>query len=104
MPDRREMFTGIDGGKVTWAEGTVEEVDTILLATGYRPDLPHLTGLGALDDAGHPSHRDGLSPVHPGLAFVGFEWQRILSSNSLRGVGRDAVRVARRMAAHLAYR
>lgn len=37
-----------------------------------------------------------------GLAFVGLEWQRSLSSNSLRGVGRDAARLARRLAAHLA--
>ncbi len=37
----------------------------------------------------------------PGLAFVDLEWQRSLSSNSLRGVGRDAVRIARHVAAHL---
>ncbi|WP_326655134.1 flavin-containing monooxygenase [Streptomyces sp. NBC_01750] len=104
MPDRCAMFTGIDGSKVTWAEGTVEEVDTILLATGYRPDQPYLTGLRALDDAGHPRHRDGLSPVHPGVAFVGLEWQRSLSSDSLRGVGRDAARFARRLSAHLTRR
>jgi putative flavoprotein involved in K+ transport len=41
--------------------------------------------------AGHPRQRDGIS---------GLEWQRGLSSNSLRGVGRDAVRVARHLAAH----
>jgi len=32
---------------------------------------------------------------------VGLEWQRSLSSNSLRGVGRDAVLTARRLAARL---
>ncbi|WP_436849451.1 hypothetical protein [Streptomyces massasporeus] len=40
----------------------------------------------------------------PGLAFVGLEWQRSLSSNSLRGVGRDAERITRRLAAYLARR
>ncbi|MFE9642824.1 flavin-containing monooxygenase [Streptomyces sp. NPDC006365] len=100
-PDRRELFTAIEGNKVIWADGSAEEADTILLATGYRPDLPYLTHLGALDDAGHPLHRDGASSVQPGLAFVGLEWQRSLSSNSLRGVGRDAARAARRLAAHL---
>ncbi|MFJ9657461.1 hypothetical protein ACIRPR_05780 [Streptomyces griseoflavus] len=40
----------------------------------------------------------------PGPAFVGLEWQRSLSSNSLRGVGRDAERMARRLAARLARR
>ncbi|MFE9172464.1 flavin-containing monooxygenase [Streptomyces kebangsaanensis] len=103
-PDRRELFTGIDGAKVTWPDGAREEVDTILLATGYRPDLPYLADLdGALDGSGRPRQRDGVSPAHPGLAFVGLEWQRSLSSNSLRGVGRDAARVARHLAAHLAH-
>ncbi|MES4909063.1 MULTISPECIES: NAD(P)/FAD-dependent oxidoreductase [unclassified Streptomyces] len=100
-PDRRELFTGIEDDKVTWLDGSVEQVDTILLATGYRPDLPYLRGLGALDAAGHPLHRDGASSTHPGLAFVGLEWQRSLSSNSLRGVGRDAARAAHRLAAHV---
>ncbi|MER7730030.1 hypothetical protein ABTX80_04015 [Streptomyces erythrochromogenes] len=102
-PDRRPMFTRLTGDRVTWADGTTERLDTLILATGYRPHLPYLAGLdGALDPAGHPRHRGGASPAHPGLAFAGLEWQRSLSSNTLRGVGRDAARTARRLAAHLA--
>jgi putative flavoprotein involved in K+ transport len=101
-PDWRPVFTGVAGSKVTWVDGSTEEVDTILLATGYRPDLGYLAPLRALDASGRPRHRDGASLVHPGLAYVGLEWQRSLSSNSLRGVGRDAARAARRIAAHLA--
>jgi putative flavoprotein involved in K+ transport len=100
-PDRRPLFTGIEGPKVTWADGSTEEIDTILLATGYRPDLSYLAPLGALDAFGQPRHRDGASLTHQGLTYAGLEWQRSLSSNSLRGVGRDADRVARRIAAHL---
>ncbi|MEW1633639.1 NAD(P)/FAD-dependent oxidoreductase [Streptomyces sp. NPDC093801] len=101
-PDRRPMFQHLNGNKVTWADGTTERLDALILATGYRPDLPYLAGLGgALDTSGRPRQRDGASPAHPGLAFVGLEWQRSLSSNSLRGVGRDAERTARRLAAHL---
>ncbi|MEU0679956.1 flavin-containing monooxygenase [Streptomyces albogriseolus] len=104
-PDRRELFTAIDGTKVTWRDGTREEVDTILLATGYRPDLPYLGGLaGALDGAGQPLHREGIARRHPDLAFVGLEWQRSLSSNSLRGAGRDSARIARHLAARLGRR
>ncbi|MFI1335294.1 flavin-containing monooxygenase [Streptomyces sp. NPDC020845] len=103
-PDRRPLFTAVDGAKLLWPDGTREGVDTILLATGYRPDLPYLAGLdGAFDAAGHPCHREGIATGVPGLAFVGLEWQRSLSSNSLRGVGRDAARVARRLAAYLAH-
>ncbi|WP_406210142.1 NAD(P)-binding domain-containing protein [Streptomyces sp. NBC_01017] len=101
-PDRRPLFKGISDTKVLWADGATEEVDTILLATGYRPDMGYLAPLGALDAAGHPRHREGISLTHPGLAYVGLECQRSLSSNSLRGVGRDAARTARHVAAHLA--
>ncbi|MFD8412291.1 flavin-containing monooxygenase [Streptomyces sp. NPDC059650] len=102
-PDRRPMFLRLDGDKVTWTDGITERLDALILATGYRPDVPYLAVLGgALDASGRPRHRNGASPAHPGLAFVGLEWQRSLSSNSLRGVGRDAERAARRLAAHLA--
>lgn len=101
-PDRRPMFTRVDGPVVTWADGTAEEVDAIILATGYQPDLGYLAPLpGALDDAARPRHRDGASLAHPRLAHVGLEWQRSLSSASLRGVARDAERAARRIAEQL---
>ncbi|MGW4104705.1 hypothetical protein [Streptomyces sp. NPDC004976] len=105
QPERRAMFTGADGAELIWPDGQREEVDTVVLATGYRPDLPYLADLdGALDTKGDPRHREGLATDVPGLAFVGLEWQRSLSSNSLRGVGRDGERIARRLAAHLARR
>ncbi|TMR98457.1 NAD(P)/FAD-dependent oxidoreductase [Nonomuraea basaltis] len=88
--DRRPMFTRLDGGAVVWADGSREPVDVVLLATGYRPHLNYLEGLGALDDSGYPRHDRGLSTTHPGLGFLGLEWQRNPASNSLRGVGRDA--------------
>ncbi|WP_331737471.1 NAD(P)/FAD-dependent oxidoreductase (plasmid) [Streptomyces sp. NBC_00984] len=104
-PERRPLFTGADGTKLIWQDGEREEVDAIVLATGYRPDLPYLADLGgALDTEGKPQHREGLATSVPGLALVGLEWQRSLSSNSLRGVGRDAERIARRLAVHLAHR
>ncbi|MCM1951318.1 NAD(P)/FAD-dependent oxidoreductase [Streptomyces sp. G2] len=100
-PDRRPLFARIDGSAVTWADGVTEEVDAIILATGYRPDLGYLTALGALDLTGGPRHRGGASLAHPRLAHVGLEWQRSLSSASLRGVGRDARRVAGHLAREL---
>ncbi|GGR09098.1 NAD(P)-binding domain-containing protein [Streptomyces pilosus] len=104
-PDRRPLFTGVGGAKVTWPTGDREEVDAIVPATGYRPDLPYLAHLdGALDAEGKPLHREGPAIKVPGPAFVGLEWQRGLSSNSLRGVGRDAERSARRLAAPLTRR
>ncbi|GAA4915376.1 flavin-containing monooxygenase [Streptomyces coeruleoprunus] len=102
-PDRRRLFTATEDRTVTWPDGTTEEVDTIVLATGFRPDLPYLADLPALNPTtGRPAHRAGISLLHPGLAFTGLEWQRSLSSNALRGIGRDAAHVASRLAAHMA--
>ncbi|GAA3885056.1 ArsO family NAD(P)H-dependent flavin-containing monooxygenase [Saccharothrix violaceirubra] len=95
--DRRPVFTRVDGDVLTWADGTRERVDAIVLATGYRPALSYLDGLGALDGRGRPVHRSGLSTVVPGLGFVGVEWQRTLGSATVRGVGRDARHVVRRL-------
>jgi putative flavoprotein involved in K+ transport len=89
-PDRRPVFREIVGDAVVWADGSRERVDTILFATGYRPGVDYLANLGALDAAGLPRQYRGLSSTHSGLGFVGLEWQRSLSSASLRGVGRDA--------------
>jgi putative flavoprotein involved in K+ transport len=97
-PGRRPMFTGIDQAKVTWADGSVEQIEAIVLATGYRPDVGYLKLPGALDEQGHPRHKRGISTAHPGLGFVGLEWQHSLSSATLRGVGRDAAHIAARLA------
>jgi putative flavoprotein involved in K+ transport len=99
QPDHRPMFTSLETDQVHWSNGTSEHVDALILATGYRPALDYLTGLDILDTDGHLRHRGGLALGQPGLAFVGLEWQRSLSSASLRGVGRDAARIARPLAA-----
>lgn len=99
--DRRPMFTALDGDGVIWADGEHEPVDVVLFATGYRPNLDYLRPLGALDDDGSPRHAGGISTTHLGLAYVGLEFQRSFSSNTLRGVHRDAQHVVGALAAHL---
>ncbi|WP_433432167.1 hypothetical protein [Nonomuraea sp. CA-141351] len=98
---RREMFARLDGDHAVWPDGQRDRVDAVLLATGYRPNLPYLTDLGALNASGHPRQRRGLSLTHPGLGYLGLEWQRTPSSNTLRGVGTDAHRVVAALARHL---
>ncbi|MFD7070620.1 flavin-containing monooxygenase [Streptomyces sp. NPDC059913] len=95
--DRRDMFSHFTADGVVWADGTKEKADTVLLATGYRLAFPYLTESGALDGEGAPQHRGGLATAVPGLGFVGMEFQRSFSSKTLRGVGRDAAHVLKRM-------
>jgi putative flavoprotein involved in K+ transport len=99
--ERRPMFTSLAANQVEWTDGSRESVDALVLATGYRPDLDYLAPLGALDASGRPRQAGGLSSTHPGLGYLGLEWQRTPSSNSLRGVGADARHLIRRLAAHL---
>lgn len=90
---QRPMFTAFVGSHVVWPDGEREQVDTVILATGYRPNLAYLEPLGALDTDGLPLHKGGISLTHPGLVYTGLEFQRSFSSNTLRGVHRDATHV-----------
>jgi putative flavoprotein involved in K+ transport len=97
--DVRPMFTGFDGDQVVWGDGKREPADVIILATGYRPSLAYLRELGALDATAAPLHAGGISTSHLGLVYLGLEFQRSLSSNTLRGVSADADAVIAPLAA-----
>lgn len=99
--ERREMFTAFDRDEVVWADGRRERVDAVLFATGYRPSLDYLRPLGAVSPDGTPQHVGGISTTHLGLVYVGLEFQRTFSSNTLRGVHRDAEYVMAPLAAHV---
>lgn len=101
LPER-PMFTSFTEDGVVWADGTVESIDAVVLATGYRPHVPYLHGIGALGARAEPLHRRGLSTTHPGVAYLGLEHQRSFSSNTLRGVHRDASYVVAALAARTA--
>jgi cation diffusion facilitator CzcD-associated flavoprotein CzcO len=98
---RREMFTAFTPDGVTWADGASEQVDAVIFATGYRPNLDYLAPLGALEGNGMPRQAGGLCTAHPGLVYLGLEFQRSFSSNTLRGVGRDATHVVTALAEHV---
>jgi putative flavoprotein involved in K+ transport len=89
-PDQRPLFTRLDGDSVVWADGSRERIDTLILATGFRPELRYLGSTAALDGRGQPLHQGGVSTTVPGLGYVGLERQRSFASATLRGVGRDA--------------
>jgi putative flavoprotein involved in K+ transport len=48
-----------------------------------------------------PLQSGGASATHPGLVYVGLEFQRSFSSNTLRGVYRDAEHVTGPLVAHV---
>jgi len=90
-PDRRDMFESIINDGVIWKEDEKEKVDTIIFATGYRPNVNYLSAIsGALDENRMPIHKKGISTSNRGLFYVGLPGQRTFSSATLRGVGKDA--------------
>ena len=101
-PDQQPMFTSFYEDGVIWPNGTKEPVDTVIFATGYRPHLPYLQAIGALDAEGRPLHQAGISDV-PGLYYVGLEGQRSFASATLRGVGPDAQFVVKKLLHHLTH-
>ncbi|MEU5838675.1 NAD(P)/FAD-dependent oxidoreductase [Streptomyces diacarni] len=96
-PDHRRLFARLSEDGVEWHDGARERVDTVILATGYRPDMGYLAGTGALDADGIPFQRSGVSTTVRGLAYVGLEYQRSNASASVRGVGRDAAYVVKQL-------
>jgi hypothetical protein len=63
----------LEGDKVRFVDDTVEPVDVLVLATGYRVSLPFLDP-ALLDPAGNRMalYQRVVSPDLPGLYFVGF--------------------------------
>jgi putative flavoprotein involved in K+ transport len=96
-PDERRMFKRLTPDGVVWSDGTSEQIDSIILATGYRPDVDYLAPVGALDRAGWPLHCRGLSLTVPRLAYVGLPGQTGVASATVRGVAADARRVTRHL-------
>ncbi len=71
---------------------------TVLWCTGFSPDYKFIRvhhPESAFDENG-PIHRRGL--CLPGLFFLGLKFQHTVGSHLLRGVGRDAEYVARKIA------
>ncbi|WP_338890981.1 NAD(P)/FAD-dependent oxidoreductase [Aeromonas rivipollensis] len=95
------MFTRITPTGVVWADGQHEAVDTLLFATGFRPNLPFLEGLPVMDETGKVMQRDGRASQVPGLYFVGLPKQRNFASATLRGVGPDAGHLIPHLLRHL---
>lgn len=95
----RPRLTGTDRTSVRFSDGATLEVDTVIWATGFRPDYSWL-GVGVLV-GGRPVHRRGVTDA-PGLYFLGLPWQHSRGSALLGFVRDDAAYLAQRIAEHAA--
>jgi cation diffusion facilitator CzcD-associated flavoprotein CzcO len=69
---RRPMFASIEPDGVRWSDGSVEHVDVILWATGFRPAVGHLAPLRLRSPSGG-IQLDGTTAVaDPRVQLVGY--------------------------------
>ncbi|MBI5200737.1 MAG: NAD(P)/FAD-dependent oxidoreductase [Elusimicrobia bacterium] len=87
-----------EGRTAVFRDGSREDFDAVVLATGFRFDTPFLPDSVKRAPAGHPRARGGESVDWPGLHFIGFPCSRALDSQYLRGMKKDAEALARRLA------
>jgi putative flavoprotein involved in K+ transport len=69
----------------------------VIWCTGFRPAYPW-ADLGIFDGDGQPMHDRGVVDAAPGLYFVGLFFLDAATSSLIGGVGRDAERIAKRIA------
>ncbi|WP_227357452.1 flavin-containing monooxygenase [Haladaptatus salinisoli] len=96
--ERVPRVEGVEDGTPRLDNGRHLDVDVVVWATGFRPDLSWIEVPGLRRDAdGSPIHDRGVVEDEPGLYFLGLPYQRSLLSATLVGVGADA----RFIAAHI---
>lgn len=86
--------TASEAGKPKLEDGQIMDVDTVIWATGYRPDFAWID-MPVFDEDGWPRHSQGIVADAPGLYFVGLPFQTAINSSLVGGVGADAQYIAR---------
>jgi putative flavoprotein involved in K+ transport len=85
-------------GNVEFVNGERLEPDLIVFATGFGYALEHLKEVVDLDPDGRPLVKNCESTRTPGMFLLGYRFGRTFASPYLRGIARDAVFVAERIA------
>jgi putative flavoprotein involved in K+ transport len=95
--ERVPRVTGVEHGLPQLEDGRSVDAANVVWCTGFHPgfsfvDLPVL-------GSQEPIHERGMVGSEPGLFFIGLKFLYSVSSEQIHGVGRDADRIARRIAA-----
>jgi putative flavoprotein involved in K+ transport len=94
--------TGVRDGQPLLDDGRVLDIATVIWATGYRPALDWIDLPMIADDGDLKTDHHGAVPAYPGLYRVGREFLYAFNSHTIGGVGRDANRIAQRIASRRA--
>lgn len=89
-PNPQKMFQKFTKTGVVWEDNTHEDIDAVILATGYRPNFAYLNDLNVLDEAGNPLQKNGINQSSEKIHFIGLPFQTSFASATIRGSGIDA--------------
>jgi putative flavoprotein involved in K+ transport len=92
----RPMFTAVEEHGVRWPDGSFSELDAIIWATGFRPELRHLAPLQLREKAGGLTVESGASWQDPRIFLAGYGPQA-----STAGANRAGRMIARQIMAQL---
>jgi putative flavoprotein involved in K+ transport len=96
----RTRLAGAAGRRAVFDDGSEQDIDAIVWATGYRPDFSWIDVPGVRDESGGIIHRRGVTDA-PGLFFIGLTWQHTRGSALIGFVGDDAAFIAGRIGSQL---
>jgi putative flavoprotein involved in K+ transport len=89
------------GNEAEFVDGSRQSFDAVVLATGYRFNMPFLPADVARASGGQPLADRGESRSWKGLYFIGIPCGRTVASEFLHGMAADAPRLARRISDRL---
>ena len=93
----RKRLASVSGRRAVFADGSEQDVDAIVWATGYRSDFTWIDIPKIEDERGGIRHRRGVALV-PGVFFIGLTWQHTRGSALIGFVKDDAAFIASRIA------
>ncbi|HUP16123.1 MAG TPA: FAD-dependent oxidoreductase [Acidimicrobiia bacterium] len=100
--ERVARVAGIKDGRPVLEDGRALDVANVIWCTGYRPDYSWID-LPVFERRGVPAHNRGVVEDHPGLYFIGLNFQYSASSSQINGLGRDSAYLAKAIASRMAH-
>jgi putative flavoprotein involved in K+ transport len=96
----RKRLASASGRRAVFDDGSEQDIDAIVWATGYRSEFSWIDVPGLRDESGGIIHRRGVTDA-PGLFFIGLTWQHTRGSALIGFVGDDAAFIAGRIGSQL---
>jgi len=96
----RKRLASAAGRRAVFDDGSEQDIDAIVWATGYRSDFSWIDIPTIKDESGGIIHRRGVTEA-PGVLFIGLTWQHTRGSALIGFVDDDAAFIASRIDSRL---